>query len=153
MIVKDLDENVRADGHADAGVEEVASVDDDWSATAFGLQRTECGEEVFDGAVTLEKVHVFDTAEITIECGGDDDDGDMRATAAEVGGNIGTELAGSEVIVEDGDVDVVEELSGLFDGGRRNALIAVLTEDGGAEMEIGWFVVEQEDTNVGRTGT
>ena len=35
LFVEDLDENIGTDGHGDAGIEEVAGVDDDWRATAF----------------------------------------------------------------------------------------------------------------------
>ncbi len=96
--------------------------------------------------MALEQVHVFDAAEVAVERGGEDDDGDVRAAAAKESGDFGAELAGAEVVVEDGDVDVVEELGGLFDGGGGDALVAVLAEDGGAEMEVGRLVVEQQDT-------
>ncbi len=147
MVVEDLDEDVGADGEGDAGVEEVAGVDDDGSAAAFGVEGAEGGEEIFDGAVALEEMHVFDAAEVAVERGGEDDDGDVGAAAAKEGGDLGAELAGAEVVVEDGDVDAVEELGGLFDGGGGDALVAVLAEDGGAEVEIGGFVVEQEDAH------
>jgi hypothetical protein len=97
--------------------------------------------------MALEEVHVFDAAEEAIEGGGEDDDGDVRAAAAKEGRNFGAELACAEVIVEDGDVYVVEELGGFFDGGGGDALVAVLAEDGGAEVKIGGFVVEQQDTD------
>jgi hypothetical protein len=51
------------------------------------------------------------------------------------------------VVVEDGDVDVVEELGGFFDGGGGDALVTVLAEDGGAKVKIGGFVVEKKDAN------
>ena len=108
-LVEDLDEDVGADGEGDAGVEEVARVDDDGSAAAFGAEGAEGGEEVFDGAVALEEMHVFDAAEVAVERGGEDDDGDVGAAAAQESGDFGAELAGAEVVVEDGDVDVVEE--------------------------------------------
>jgi hypothetical protein len=152
VIVKDLDEDVGTTRERDAGVVEIARIDYNGSAAAFGLQGTERGEEVFDGAVALEEVHVLDAAEVTVERGGEDDDGDVGAATPEVGCNLGAELTGSQVIVEDSDVDVVEEFGRLFDGGGGDALIAVLTKDGGSEMEIGWFVVQQEDTNAGRIG-
>jgi hypothetical protein len=151
MIVKDLHEYIRTYRERDAGIKEVAGVDDDWSATAFGLQRAKCSEEVFDGTIAFEQVHVFDAAEITVERGGNDNDGHMRMTPAEVCRNVGTELTCSQMIVENRNVYVVEDISGLFDGGRRDALVAMLTKDSRTEMEISWFVVEQENTNVGRT--
>jgi hypothetical protein len=92
-------------------------------------------------------MHVFDTAEEAVEGGGEDDDRDVRATAAEECGDLGTELTSAEVVVEDGDVDVVEELGGLLDGGGGDALVAVLAEDGSAEVQVGGFVVEQEDAD------
>ena len=147
VFVEDLDEDVGADGHGDAGVEEVAGVDDDGCAAAFGFEGAEGVEEVFDGAVALEQMHVFDAAEVAVERGGEDDDGDVGAAAAEESCDLGAELAGAEVVVEDGDVDVVEELGGFFDGGGGDALVAVLAQDGGAEMQIGGLVIEQKDAN------
>ena len=94
--------------------------------------------------MALEQVHVLDAAEVAVERGGHDDDGDLGAAPAQIGGDFGAELAGAEVVVEDGDVDLVEELGGFFDGGGGNACVAVLAQDGGAEMQIGWFVVEQQ---------
>jgi hypothetical protein len=91
-------------------------------------------------------MHVFDAAQEAVERGGEDDDGDVGAAAAKEGGGFGAELAFAEMIVEDGDVDGVEELGGLFDGGDGDAVVAVPAEDGGSEMEIDGVVVEQEDT-------
>ena len=97
--------------------------------------------------MAFEEVHVLDAAEVAVEGCGEDDDGDVRAAAAEERGDLGPELAGTEVVVEDGDVDVVEELGGLFNAGRGDALIAALAEDGGAEVEVDGLVVEQEDAD------
>src|SRR3984885_2751757 len=144
VFVEDLDEDVGSDGAGDAGVVEVARVDDDGSAAALGFEGAESVEEIFDGAVAFEEMHVFDAAEEAVEGGGEDDDGDVRTTAAEERGDLGTELAGAQVVVENGDVDVVEELGGLLDGGGGDTLVAVLAEDGGAEVQVGWLVVEQE---------
>ena len=152
MVIKDLYKDVGAYRERDAGVEEVSSIDDDRSAATFGLQGTERGEEVFDGAVALEEVHVLDAAEVTVERGGEDDDGDVGAATPEVGCNLGAELTGSQVIVEDSDVDVVEEFGRLFDGGGGDALVTMLAEDGGAEMQVGRFIVQQEHAHVRRTG-
>src|ERR1700722_5076292 len=98
-------------------------------------------------------MHVFDASEITVECGREDDDGDVGAGAAEIGRDFSAELTGSEVVVEDGDVYVVEELGRFFDGGGRDALVAMLPKDGCAEMQVGWFVIKQEDADIGRTGS
>jgi hypothetical protein len=146
LLVEDLDQYVGADGEGETGVEEVAGVDDDGSAAAFGAERAEGIEEVVDGAVALEQVHVFDAAEVAVEGGGEDDDGDVGAAAAKESCDLGAELAGSEMVVEDGYVDVVEELGGFFNGGGRDALVSVLAEDCGAEMEIVRFVVQQQNT-------
>src|ERR1700677_3605084 len=147
VFVEDLDEHVGADGTRDAGVVEVARIDDDTRSAALGFERAERVEEIFDRAVTLEKMHVFDTAEEAVKRGGEDDDGNVRTAAAEERSDLGTELAGAEMVVENGDVDVVEELGGLLDGGGGDALVAMLTEDGGAEVQVGGFVIEQEDAN------
>jgi hypothetical protein len=96
-------------------------------------------------------VHVFDAAEITVKGGGEDDDGDVRAAAAQDCGDFSAKLAGAEVIVEDGYVDVVEEFGGFFNGGGGDALVTVLAKNGGAKMEVGRFVVEQKDPYGGRT--
>jgi hypothetical protein len=147
VFVEDLDEDVGADGERETGVEEVAGIDDDGSATTLGSERAEGVEEIFDGAVAFEQMHVFYAAEESIERGGKDDDGDVGTAAAQEGGDLGAELTVAEVIVEDGDVDVVEEFGGFFDGGGGNALVAVLAKDGGAENEVVGFVVEKEDAN------
>jgi hypothetical protein len=97
--------------------------------------------------VALEEMHVFDAAEEAVEGSGEDDDGDVRTAAAEEGSDLGTELAGAEMVVEDGDVDGIEELGGFLDGGGGDTLVAVLAEDGGAEMQVGGLVVEQKDAD------
>jgi hypothetical protein len=147
VFIEDLDEDVGADGEGEAGVEEVAGVDDDGRATAFGSEGAEGVEKIFDGAVAFEEMHVFDAAEEAVERGGEDDDGNVGAAAAEEGSYFGAELACSEMIVEDCDVDFVEELGGLFDGGCGEALVAVLTQDCGAEMEVAGLVVKQQDSD------
>ncbi len=147
LFVEDLNQDVRADGHGDAGVKEVAGVDHDGSATAFCFKRAERVEEIFDGAVAFEEMHVLDAAKVLVEGSGEDDDGDMRAASADERGDLGAELACAEMVVEDSYVDVVREFSGLFDAGGGDALIAALAEDGGAEVKIDGFVVEQEDAD------
>jgi hypothetical protein len=147
VFVEDLNEDVGADGEGEAGVEEVAGVDDDGSATAFGAEGAESVEKIFDRAVAFEEMHVFYAAEEAVERGGEDDDGNVGAAAAEKGSDFGAELACAEMIVEDRDVDVVEEFGGLFDGGGGEALVAMLAQDGGAEMEIGGLIVEQQDAD------
>jgi hypothetical protein len=97
--------------------------------------------------VAFEEVHVLDAAEVLVEGGGEDDDGDVWAAAAEKGGDLGAELACAEVVVEDGYVDVVEEFGCLFDAGCRDTLIAALTEDGGAQVEIDGLVIEEKDAD------
>src|ERR1700733_11879203 len=137
VFVEDLDEDVGADGTGDAGVVEVARIDDDPRAAALG----------FEGAVAFEEMHVFNAAEVAVERGGEDDDGHVRTAAADERGDLGAELASAEGVIEDCDVDVVEELSGLLDGGGGDALVTVLAEDGGAEVQVGGLVVEQEDAD------
>jgi hypothetical protein len=90
-------------------------------------------------------MHVFDTTEETVQRGREDDDGYVRAAAAEQSGDLCAKLAVAEVIVEDGDVDVIEELGSLFDGGGGNALVAMLTKDGGAENQVVGLVVKEQD--------
>lgn len=67
--------------------------------------------------------------------------------AAKQRGDFGAELTGSEMVVEYGDVDIVEEVSGFFDGGGGDALVAMLAQDDSAEMEVGGLVVEQQDAH------
>jgi hypothetical protein len=90
--VEDLDQHVRADGERDAGVEEVARVDHDGRAAAAGLEGAQGGEQVVDRAVALEQMHVLDSAEAALERGGHDDDGDLGAALAQLGGDFGAEL-------------------------------------------------------------
>jgi hypothetical protein len=92
-------------------------------------------------------MHVRGAAEFMLERGREDDDGDFGAARAEAGGDCGAEFAGAEVVVEHGDVDLVDQGHGLFDGGGGFGLIAVLAEDGGAKVEICRLVIEQEDAN------
>ena len=73
-------------------------------------------------------MHVFYAAEVAVEGGGEDDDRDMGAAAAQAGGDFGAELAGAQVVVEDRDVNVMEELSSFFYGGSGYALVAMLAE-------------------------
>jgi hypothetical protein len=73
----------------------------------------------------------------------------MGTAAAKKIGDLGPELSGAKVVVEDGDVDVVEELYGLLDGGSRDALVAVLSKDSGAKMQIRRFIIEQKNANIG----
>jgi len=142
VFVEDLDEDVGANGEGEAGVEEVASVDDHRGAAAFGTEGAQGVEEIFDGAVAFEEMHVFDAAEETVERGGEDDDGDVGASAAKKCSDLGAELACAKMVVEYGDVDAVEEFRSFFDGGGGNALVAVLTQNGGAKVEVGRFVVK-----------
>ena len=93
-------------------------------------------------------MHVFNSAEVAIESGGEDDDGDVRAAATKKTCNLGTELAGSEVEVEDGYVGVVEEFYGFFNGRGRETLVAVLAEDCCAEMQVCGLIIEQENADV-----
>jgi hypothetical protein len=146
VFVEDLNQDVGADGQGESRIKEVAGIDDDRSAAAFGSKGTEGIEEILDGAVALEQMHVFNTTEETVERGREDDDGDVRAAAPEQSGDLGAKLTVAEVIVQDGDVDVIEELSSLFDGGGRNALVAMLTKDGGAENEVVGLVIKEQDT-------
>ncbi len=105
FAVDDLQEHIRSHGEADAGVEEVAGVDDDGRAAALGLQRAQGVDEIVDGAVALEQMHVRGAAELMVERGREDDDGDLGPAGAQAGGDGGAELAGAEVVVEHGDVD------------------------------------------------
>ena len=59
-------------------------------------------------------------------------------------------LAGAEVVVENGDVDLVEELGGFFGGGGRERGVAVLTQNGAAKMQIDRIVVEQQNRHARR---
>jgi hypothetical protein len=144
VLVEDLDENVGADGEREARIEEVTCVDDDWGAAAFCSEGAESVKEILNGAVALEEMHVFDAAEVAVERSGEDDDGDVGSASAKKGGDLGAELAGAKVVVEDRNVDAVEEFGGLFDGGGGNALVAVLAKDGSAEVQIAGFIIEQK---------
>jgi hypothetical protein len=90
-------------------------------------------------------MHVFDPAEEAVEGGRENDDGNVGAAATEEGGDFGAELAGTKVIIEDSDVDVVEELGGFLDGGGGDALVSMLAEDSRAEMQVIGLVVEKEN--------
>jgi hypothetical protein len=146
MLVEDLHENVGADGEREARVEEVARVDNDGSTAAFCTKGAEGIEEIVDGTVTLEEMHVLDAAEETIECGGENDDGNVWTASAEKRGYLGSELALAEMVVEDCNVDVVEVLDRFVDGSGGYTLVAMLAEDDSAEMKIIGLVVKKKNT-------
>jgi len=150
-LVEDLDQNVGTDGEGDARVEEVARVDDDGRAAVFGFEGAKGGEEVFDGAVAFQKVHVLGSAKEAVECGGKNNDGYVRPAAAQETGHFGAELSCSEVVVENGDIDIVEEFGCLLDRGRGNAVVTMLAENGGTEEQVIGLIIEQQDANTRRS--
>jgi hypothetical protein len=94
-------------------------------------------------------MHVFNAAEEAVEGGGEDDDGNVGAPASKQSGDFGSELTCAEVVVENGDVDVVEELGCFLDCGGRDALISMLPKNGGTEMQVAGLIVKQEDAHGG----
>lgn len=141
--IEDLENDVFGDGHVDAGIEEVACVDYDGLAAALCFEGAEGGDEVVNGAVSLEQVHVFDTAEASFEGGGEDDDGHLRALLAERCGDLSAKFACSQVVIEYGDIDLVEEGLRLFDGSGSLGMIAEFAQDGRAQQEVFRVVIEQ----------
>lgn len=146
--VENLDEDIGADGEEDAGVEEVSGVDDYGRAPASGFEGTQGREQVVYGTVALEKMHVLHSTKVALQGGGHDDDGDLGAVFAQFGCDFGAELACPQVIVEDGDVDLVEELVGFVDGSGGERGVTVLAEDSGAKMQCDGIIVEQQDGDV-----
>jgi hypothetical protein len=51
------------------------------------------------------------------------------------------------MVVEHGDVDIVELGNGFVDGARGSDLISVPTQDGCAKEKVVLEVVEEEDSN------
>jgi hypothetical protein len=92
-------------------------------------------------------MHIFDTAEEPIEGGRENNDRDVGAAAAKERGDFCPKLACAEVVIQYGDVDLIEEFGRLFDSCGGNTLVAVLAKDGRAEMEVTGLVVEQENAN------
>jgi len=95
-------------------------------------------------------MHVLDPAETPLQGGGHDDDGNLGAAFAKLGGYLSAELAGAEMVVEDRDVDLVEELGSLFNSGGGDRAVTVLAEDGPPKVEINGVVVKQQDANTRR---
>ena len=145
--IEDLDQDIRPDGEGDAGVEEVARVDHDGRAAPAGLKGAQRGNQVVHGAVALEQVHVLDSAEAAVQGSGHDDDGYLGTALAQLGGDCCAELAGSEVVVEDGDVNLIQEPICFLDRGGGESCIAMLAEDCAAQVKVHGVVVEQQDCN------
>ncbi len=108
-------EDVRTDGEGDARVEEVAGVHDDGgaAATAPGTS-AEGGEQIVDGAMTFQQVHVLNSAEVAGEgCGHMIMMGTSGLCLRSLMGDLGAELARAEMVVEHGDVNLVQKLRWL----------------------------------------
>src|SRR6185437_2638838 len=89
---------------------------------------------------------VFDPAKTAFERCRHDDDGNLRAAATQLCRDLRAKLTCAKVIVQDGDVNLIQHQVGFLDGGRGDRGISVLTEDRGAEMQVYRIVVEQENT-------
>ena len=139
--VKDLKHHVLADRHGDAGVEEVARIDHHRLSAMLGLKGTQRGDQIVDRAVTLEQVHVFHPAKAPLQGGGKDDDGHFRPAPAQNAGHLRTELARAQMVIEHGDVDLVDQLLRFADGARSVGYVTVLAQDGGSKEQIFWIVV------------
>ena len=61
-------------------------------------------------------MHVGDAAELALQCCRQDDDGHLRTLAAQRLGHVGAEFARAQMVVEHGDVNVVQLGFGFFDG-------------------------------------
>jgi hypothetical protein len=53
-------------------------------------------------------MHVFDAAEVSIDGGGEDDDGDVGSSTAEKSAGLGAELSCAEMVVENRYIDLIE---------------------------------------------
>ena len=93
------------------------------------------------------EVLVVRAAEAAVERGGHDDDGDFGAALAQLDGDLGAELAGAQVVVEYRDVDAVERGVGLLDGGGGDRGVAVLAQDGAAQVQVDGIVIEQQNVD------
>jgi hypothetical protein len=93
--------------------------------------------------VALEKVHIFDTTKVTIESGRQNNDGNMRTTAAKKGCDLRPKLACAQMVVEDGDINTVEELSCLFNRRGGDTFVAMLTQNGGAKVKVIGLIIKQ----------
>ncbi len=92
--------------------------------------------------MALQQMHIFHATEVPVQRRRKNNDRNMRASATKKSGDLSAKLASSEVVVEHGDVDFIEELRGLLDRGGRDTLIAVLAQNGRAKMQISRLVVE-----------
>src|SRR5271165_2364444 len=92
-------------------------------------------------------MHVGDAAKFALQGCRQNDDGDLRTLAAEGLGYIRAELAGAEMIVDYRDIDEVQFGLGFYDGAGVYDLISLLAQDSGAQHEVFFAVVEQQDAN------
>src|SRR5271165_3595243 len=92
-------------------------------------------------------MHVGDAAKLALQCRRQNDDGDMRAFAAKCLGYVSAELAGAEMVVEHRDVNGVQLGLGLLGGTSRDYLVSLLAQDSGAQNEVFFAVIEQQDAN------
>src|SRR5271165_6684127 len=92
-------------------------------------------------------MHVGDAAELALQRCRQNDDGDLRTLAAKCLGYVCAELAGAEMVVEHRDVNGVQLGLGLFGGTSRDYLVSLLAQDGRAQNEVLFAVVEQQDAN------
>ena len=97
--------------------------------------------------MALEQMHILYAAKVPVQRRRKNDDRNMRAPATKQSSDLGAELAGSKVIVENGNVDSIKVLRSLLDGRGRNALIAVLAQDRGAQMQVAGLVIKQQDAH------
>ncbi len=63
-----------------------------------------------------------------------------RSTA----GYLRTELSRAQMVVEHGDIDLVEQLLRFADGARRVGEVTVLAQDGGSKEQILWIVIKEQ---------
>src|SRR5512147_2821850 len=92
-------------------------------------------------------MHVSDAPEATLECGRHDDDRNFRTALAERVSDFSAELSCAEMVVEHGDVDVMQLGYGFVDRTGGGYFVSVAAQDSSAEQKMVFEVVEEKNSN------
>src|SRR5262249_31803371 len=74
----------------------------------------------------------------------ENNDRHFRATLTEFGCYVGSELPCAQMVVEYGNVYLIQKLARLFDSGSGFGQVPVLAEDGGSQQKVLWMVIQEQ---------
>ena len=75
------------------GVVEIARIDDDWFPAPLRFKGAQSRDEIVDGTVSLEQMHVGNAAEVALQGRRENDDGNFGTFLAQSFGDVGAELS------------------------------------------------------------